>query len=140
MEKDVTDWPWRWGKQVLPQHTDHAGVMWHGAYVAWLEEARVAAGLTYAELSASGLELMVVELQLCYRRPLRHGENVELRSRIVGAKGLRLPFQTQFITGAGQLAAEALVTLALVDREHGKPLRRPPEPLARALETLARGH
>ena len=90
-------WPWRWGKQVLPQHTDHAGVMWHG------------------------------------------GENVELRSRIAGAEGLRLPFETQFITGAGQLAAEALVTLALVDRDRGKPLRRPPEPLARALETLTRG-
>ena len=138
------EWPWRWGKQVLPQHTDHAGVMWHGAYVAWLEEARVAAlaaaGLAYAELSASGLELMVVELQLRYRRPLRHGENVELRSRIAGAEGLRLPFQTQFITGAGQLAAEALVTLALVDRDRGKPLRRPPEPLARALETLTKGY
>ena len=28
-------------KRVLPQHTDYAGVMWHGAYVQWLEEARV---------------------------------------------------------------------------------------------------
>ena len=35
--------PWRLCKRVLPQHTDHAGVMWHGAYVAWLEEARVEA-------------------------------------------------------------------------------------------------
>ena len=25
-------------KRVLPQHTDYAGVMWHGAYVQWLEE------------------------------------------------------------------------------------------------------
>ena len=24
-------------KRVLPQHTDYAGVMWHGAYVQWLE-------------------------------------------------------------------------------------------------------
>jgi acyl-CoA thioester hydrolase len=143
VEKDVTEWPWRCCKQVLPQHADHAGVLGHGAYVAWLEEARVealaAAGLAYAELSATGLELMVVELQLRYRRPLRHGESVELRSRISGAKGLRLPFHTRFITPAGELAAEALVTLALVDRERGKPLRRPPERLARALEILAKG-
>ena len=39
----VTPLPWRVQKRVLPQHTDHAGVMWHGAYVAWLEEARVEA-------------------------------------------------------------------------------------------------
>ena len=38
-------------KCVLPQHTDHAGVMWHGVYLNWLEEARIEAlsqvGLTY---------------------------------------------------------------------------------------------
>ena len=43
----------------LPQHTDHAGVMWHGVYVAWLEEARVealsAAGLSYAVMAGEGL-------------------------------------------------------------------------------------
>ena len=26
-------------KRVLPHHTDYAGVMWHGAYVQWREEA-----------------------------------------------------------------------------------------------------
>ena len=34
---------WLLERRVLPQHTDHAGVMWHGAYLAWLEEARVEA-------------------------------------------------------------------------------------------------
>ena len=52
--------PWRLIRRVLPQHTDHAGVMWHGAYLSWLEEAHVealsAAGLAYADLSAEGLE------------------------------------------------------------------------------------
>ena len=30
--QSVTTRPWRLRKRVLPQHTDHAGVMWHGAY------------------------------------------------------------------------------------------------------------
>ena len=72
MPVDLTHNPWICCKQVLPQHTDHAGVLWHGAYVAWLEEARVEAlavvGLDYAELSVQGLELMVVRLELHYRR------------------------------------------------------------------------
>ncbi len=24
-----------------PHHTDYAGVVWHGSYIIWLEEARV---------------------------------------------------------------------------------------------------
>ena len=49
----VTPTPWRLKKRVLPQHTDHAGVMWHGAYVAWLEEARVEAlvAVSYTHLT-----------------------------------------------------------------------------------------
>ena len=87
---------------MLPQHTDHAGVLWHGAYVAWLEEARVealaAAGLAYVELSSQGLELMVVQLELSYRRPLRHGESVELRSWLEPAQGVRHPFRTESVS------------------------------------------
>ncbi|MEY4431853.1 MAG: hypothetical protein RLZZ533_1789, partial [Cyanobacteriota bacterium] len=60
-EHPTTTTPWRLERRVLPQHTDHAGVMWHGTYLAWLEEGRVealdAAGLAYADLSAQGLEL-----------------------------------------------------------------------------------
>ena len=54
---------WCCSKRVLPQHTDHAGVLWHGAYVAWLEEARVEAldqaGRAYAAPAATGLGRMV---------------------------------------------------------------------------------
>ena len=61
--------------------------MWHGAYLAWLEEARVEAlqqaGLAYAELSAAGLELPVVSLSIQYRQALLHGDRVELRSWVL---------------------------------------------------------
>ena len=46
---------WRLTKTVLPQHTDHAGVMWHGSYLNFLEEGRIEAlekvGYSYSELS-----------------------------------------------------------------------------------------
>ena len=58
--------PWTLSKIVLPQHTDHAGVMWHGACLGWLEEARVAAlaevGLSYKEVSEQGYEMPVTSL------------------------------------------------------------------------------
>ena len=143
MAGDVTRLPWICRKQVLPQHTDHAGVLWHGSYVAWLEEARVQAlaeaGLAYAELSAHGLELMVVDLQLRYLKALHHGEVVELHSWLRPQSGVRLPFLTRFIKADGALAAAALVTLALVERQRGRLQRHPPSMLASALECLAAG-
>ncbi|MBM5816844.1 MAG: acyl-CoA thioesterase [Cyanobacteria bacterium K_Offshore_surface_m2_239] len=138
---------WCLHRQVFPQHTDHAGVMWHGAYLAWLEEARVealeAAGLAYSALSRRGLELPVVHLSLTYQAPLLHGDRVEVRSRVLPRRGLRLPWQSWFMGPAGQVAAQALVELVLVDFSAGadkrRLLRHPSQDLEEALASLARG-
>lgn len=110
--------PWCLRRRVLPQHTDHAGVVWHGAYVAWLEEARVealaAVGLAYSDLSARGLELPVVALTIDYRQALVHGDWVEIRSWVEPRCGVRLPWRSELRDGEGQLAAQARVELVLV--------------------------
>jgi acyl-CoA thioester hydrolase len=141
---------WRLRRRVLPQHTDHAGVMWHGAYLGFLEEARVealaAAGLDYSDLSARGLELPVVALSIQYRQALVHGEALELWSTIQPRRGLRLPWHSTFLNGEGDVAAEARVELVLVQlpTTGAKPaprrlLRRLPEDLERAIERLGLG-
>ncbi len=144
---------WLLRRRVLPQHTDHAGVMWHGTYLAWLEEARVEAlaeaGLAYSELSAQGLELPVVSLAIDYRRALLHGDAVELRSAVQPRQGLKLPWCSRFYGPSGELAASARVELVLVCRPAreagdggpgaGRALRRWPPDLALAIERLQRG-
>ena len=143
---------WLLRRRVLPQHTDHAGVMWHGAYLAWLEEARVealaAVGLAYSELSARGLELPVVDLSIQYRRALVHGDAVEVQSLVLAQQGARMPWHSRFVAPDGGIAAEASVELVLV--RMGGPrqasaaagrrwLRRWPPDLAVAAEALRRG-
>ena len=55
---------WKLEKIVLPQHADHAGVMWHGTYFNWLEESRInallEAGISYFELTQKGLDLPLI--------------------------------------------------------------------------------
>ena len=137
--------PWKLRKRVLPQHTDHAGVMWHGAYLAWLEEARVESlaqvGLPYYRISADGLEMPVVRLEIHYRRALRHGEVVELESWSLPCDGVRWPWFTVFATEAGDRVADAQVDLVLVNVMglRRRVLRQPPEPLASALRQLQKG-
>ena len=138
---------WRLQRRVLPQHTDHAGVMWHGAYLAWLEEARVEAlaeaGVAYSALSARGLELPVVGLRIDYRQALLHGDGVEIRSQVLPRVGLKLPWLSHFIRPDGAVAAEACVDLVLVDLAGGpsrrRLLRRLPQDLEQALAALRAG-
>lgn len=119
--------PWIITKRVLPQHTDHAGVMWHGAYLEWLEEARVEAlakvDLSYSELASKGYEMPVVSIKVNYFKSLLHGEKVELESWSLAAQGVRRPWITRFLTRDREIAAEAYVDLVLV--KTGKAVSKP---------------
>ncbi len=138
---------WLLERRVLPQHTDHAGVMWHGAYLAWLEEARVealaAAGLAYSDLSARGLELPVVSLAIDYKQALLHGDRVQLWSEVLPRRGVKLPWRSRFVAADGVVAAEARVELVLVDLSAGpsqrRLVRRLPADLEAAVAALQRG-
>ena len=128
---------WTLTKRVLPQHTDCAGVMWHGAYVQWLEEARVealqAAGLGYAAMTAMGVDMPVVCLHLDFRCPLRHGDEVRVESLCSGQQGVRWPWTARFVCG-GVVAAEATVNLVMV--REGRVLRRVPAQLQEVMDQL----
>ena len=142
--QSVTRRPWRLHKRVLPQHTDHAGVMWHGVYVAWLEEARVealsAAGLSYAVMVGEGLEMPVVSLRIDYRQALRHGDEVVLESSCEARRGVRWPWTTRFLLGEAVMA-EAIVELVMLRRaeEGGIVLRRAPQEVQAVITCLQEG-
>ncbi len=143
LNESVTSSSWRLVKRVLPQHTDHGGVMWHGAYVGWLEEARVealsATGYPYEVMAAEGLEMPVVQLQLRYREALLLGDEVELMSVAGSPRGVRWPWSTRFMRG-GVCVAEASVELVLVSVHPArKVLRDPPGAVAEAFKALAEG-
>ena len=125
---------------MLPQHTDHAGVMWHGAYVAWLEEARVealaAAGLSYSAMAGMGLEMPVVSMTVAYRRSIRHGDQIVLESQCGSQSGVRWPWRSRFVLD-GQVMADARVELVIVG--DGRLLRQPPDAIRPALNALQGG-
>ena len=109
---------WELTKTVLPQHTDHAGVMWHGSYLHFLEEGRIDAldkvGLSYSELSRKGFEIPVISLQIKYKVSFFHGENILLTSRFKFKNKIRLTCKTLFLKSNGNIGAEATVDLVFV--------------------------
>ncbi|MBE9100592.1 acyl-CoA thioesterase [Vacuolonema iberomarrocanum] len=128
--------------QAFPHNTDYGGVVWHGAYLTWLEEARVeylrSLGVRFSDLVAMGCDLPVVELTTRYHRPLQMGESAILRARMQQMNGVRLVWDYQLVSPDGQtLYLTAQVTLVTVDREKGKIMRQLPPAFQDVLTRLA---
>ncbi|MCW6035244.1 acyl-CoA thioesterase [Spirulina subsalsa FACHB-351] len=126
-----------------PHHTDYGGVVWHGAYLTWLEEARVeclrSIGIDFAELVKVGCDLPVVDLSVRYHRALRLGQSAVIKTRMLEMTGVRIDWDYQMVGLDPQvLLLTAKVTLVAVDRDKGKIMRRLPPTVKDALVQLSR--
>lgn len=128
--------------RVQPHHTDYAGIVWHGTYISWMEEARVeclrSVGIEFANLVALGCDLPVVELSVRYHRQIQLGMAAVVRTRLAAANGVRINWDYQIQSPDGhQLYVTARVTLVAVDRQKGKIMRQLPLAMKDALARLA---
>ena len=137
--------PWILRKTVLPQHTDHAGVMWHGSYLNFLEEGRIDAlnkvGISYSKLSKKGFEIPVISINIKYKIPLFHGEKFTLMSQFKLEKKIRLNCKTLFLKSNGDIGAEAIIGLVVVRKKNDslKLLRELPLEIKNILLLLEEG-
>ncbi|HAA26484.1 MAG TPA: acyl-CoA thioesterase [Cyanobacteria bacterium UBA8553] len=125
-----------------PHHIDFAGIVWHGTYVAWMEEARVeclrSIGIDFADLVALGCDLPVVEMSLRYHRQIRMGMVAVVKTRMADMEGVRINWDYQIQSpDAQELYLTGRVTLVAVDREQGKMLRQLPPTFKDALVKLS---
>ena len=125
--------------RVQPHHTDYAGIVWHGAYVNWMEEARVEClrshGVHFSDLVELGCDLPVVELSIRYRRSLKMGMDALVSTRMQGRDGVRLNWVYNIQSlDRKELYVTAVVTLVPVDRARGKIMRQLPTVLEKALD------
>ena len=63
---------------------DPMGVVWHGNYVKYFEDGRetfgLRYGLSYFEFERQGVFAPVVEIDIRYKKPIRFGDNVVLKT------------------------------------------------------------
>jgi acyl-CoA thioester hydrolase len=101
------------------------GVAHHASYVPWLEIGRSEllreCGVSYADLERAGTFLVVVKLDLRYRRPVRYDDLVEVRTTWKGGSKVKIEheYEVVVVERSGEvceeLAAPASTTLACVD-------------------------
>lgn len=128
--------------RVEPHLTDYAGVVWHGSYLRWLEEARIDAlrqsGIEYANLVGLGCDLPVLRLEISYCRSLRMGDLAVVRSRITRRDRVRVIWEQNIYRRQemdrsmddqlGDVAVKSQVTIVPVDMKKQQIMRHlPPE-------------
>jgi acyl-CoA thioester hydrolase len=117
--------------------TDCYGVMWHGAYLKWLEMGRVnlfkSLGIEFSDPDdPNGYVFPVVEQHLRYRSPAKLGDVLTLTTDVELA-GAKLIFkQTCKNLHTDKTTLEAVTTVMVLDA-NWKPQRRLPETIAKAL-------
>jgi acyl-CoA thioester hydrolase len=139
IQKAMDGW-WLYPVRAQPHHTDYAGIVWHGSYITWLEEARVEClrhgGVDFAACVALGCDLPVAAMALKYHKSVQMGMAVVVWLRLV-PRGVRWNFDYEIRSMDGQvLFVTAEVTLVAVDRTTGKIMRRLPPMIQTALAQL----
>jgi acyl-CoA thioester hydrolase len=102
--------------------TDLMGIVHHGSYALYLEQARVEwlrrRGVAYAEWAGRGMHLAVVELHVRFRAPARFDDELDVETTLghVGAASMRFDYRVTRVSD-GTLLAEGHTLLACVDEQ-----------------------
>lgn len=107
--------------------TDQMGVAHHGAYVVWLEAARVEwlreRGMSYKEWESEGVSLAVSSIEINYRSSATFDDELVIDTKLIEAKSRRFKFAYVIKHGDVKLA-EAYSTHTPTDRK-GRAIRLP---------------
>ena len=131
---------WKINKEVLPQHSDQAGVMWHGTFFNWLEEGRMNAlskvGINYFELTKNGFELPLIGASIKYICPLYLGDIILIESFFNIGKSPKIDVHTRFLNSDEKVLTIAEVNLVLVNKSNFSIVKKRPNFISKAFSKL----
>lgn len=117
-------------RRVRFREVDLLGIVWHGHYPDFLEDARNAFGrkydLSYIKMKAEGFLAPIVQMHFEYQRPLELDENFTIKVKLHWCESARLNFSYKIFREDGTLAADAYTVQIFTDTEKKALLIRPP--------------
>ncbi len=117
--------------RVAYYETDTMGYVHHSNYVRFFEIARTemmrAAGLSYADMEASGVMMPVLEAHCRYHRPARYDDVLTLKATVRETPVTRIHIDYEITNAQGQPVCTGSTSLAFVDAATRKPRRAPEE-------------
>ena len=117
--------------EVRFSEVDMMKVVWHGAYPLYLEDAREAFGekygLTYQGYTDNRFFAPIVDMQIKYRHPLRHGckARVDIVYRPTEAAKIVFDYEIRDVL-TGELCCTARTVQVFMDMDYRLVLTNPP--------------
>ena len=78
---------------------DPLGIVWHGHYVRYFEDAREdfgkIHGISYLDFYRHSLAVPVVSIQCDFKKPLRYGDSILVEAKYVNSRAAKLNFNYQ---------------------------------------------
>lgn len=116
------------GKIITSEHSlavrfnevDSMGIVWHGNYVQYLEDARENFGMQhhidYLTIASYGYQVPVVDMSLKYKKPLRYGDSIKIVSTFIDTKAAKIIFRYEIYNEAnGELCTTAETIQVFID-------------------------
>ena len=108
--------------------TDQMGLVHHGSYINYFEEARIAwisnLGFSYSEMEKSGIILPVSKLNVSYLRPAHFDDDLLVSVEIAELPTSRLIFDYT-IKKEGEVIVTGNTVLAFLNKKTKKPVKCP---------------
>ena len=116
--------------------TDRMKRVYHGAFVTYLEVARVeflrSVGWPYRQMEENGILLPVTSAALQFHLPVEYDELLRIETRLTSKPTAKIQFEYRIINEAGAVAVTAETELVFLKGDSGRPCRAP-EALVAAL-------
>ncbi len=108
-------------RQVRFEEVDAIGIVWHGRYSSYFEDARVALGakygLGYMDFYNKGVIAPIKQLHIDYHQPLRFEDNFTIEGRWHWNEAARLNFEFMVRNQQQQLVTSGYSVQMLLDSE-----------------------
>lgn len=110
--------------------TDQMGIVWHGNYLQYFEEARTetmrACGWSYRALEESGVMMPLTEVHLNYLKPARYDDCLSIRVTVTEPPTARMRFDYEIRnTANGELLVTGHTILGFMNATTRRPCRPP---------------
>jgi acyl-CoA thioester hydrolase len=117
-------------RSVRFEEVDSMGVVWHGCYPSYFEEARVALGhrygISYSDFIRERIPVPVRQMQIDYFYPLRFEEDMEITAILHWSDAARINFEYKIHNAGGQLVCMGCTVQMMLDRDLNVLLAPPP--------------
>ncbi len=130
------------GRRVRFEEVDSLGIVWHGHYSSYFDDARTplgdAYGMGYLDFLDNRVVTPIRKLHVDYLKPLSYPENASIEALLHFSEAARIDYEFIVRGGDGDISATGYTVQMILDLER-RPLIVPPPFLAAIREKWKRG-